>query len=152
MICDLTCDVIHTCCSLLDQTCPCCLKKLGLTSSSMKSLYSGILFLDMSSSFSTPARTCCRHTWTHITQTLLSTHIFINCWPSRATFSGAYFWLRSSRSPGQPRCVFQLSAQKLPSCTTFGRAPLSVSPKNAQLLWVHVQTTSCVLKLFCIGY
>lgn len=43
---DMTCDVTHSRCSSLYQTCPCCLKKLEPTSLPMKSLYREILFLE----------------------------------------------------------------------------------------------------------
>lgn len=115
---DVTCDMICSCCSLLYLTCPCCLKKLGPTLSLMKASY--IICLRCS------GFTATHNFWKYNHVSYKCMHLsgfFDKCWMSRIYNPSGYFWLRSSRSWGQPRCVFQLSIYKITSYNIFIHAP-----------------------------
>lgn len=125
------------------QTCPCSLKKLGSIFSSMKSLYLSLYMIVQ----------VLVHLHTHNTY-IHGAHIcthFNKCRLSRITFPGVYFWLRSSRSRGQPRCV--VSAQYLKmnlidylyTCTALVSCCLEIN----SFLKVYIQRYSLLLNLCC---
>lgn len=84
-----------------------------------------ILHSDMMAWVFTHLRThySCIHLYTIIHT---STHTWNNSWLGRTPFPAGYFWLRSRRSWGQPRCAFQLRTQKFTSYAIFVRGLVSM--------------------------